>query len=373
MEIKSDYLIIGAGIYGLYAADLLAQKGKKIIILEYDKKAASRATYVNQARVHNGYHYPRSYSTAIKSSNYFAKFNNDFSFAINNTFKKVYAVSKQYSLTSGNQFKKFCNYADIKCEEVNPGRYFKDNRVDGTFITEEYAFDASKIRDYYVDKLKDYSNVEIIYEARISDIVKKNNEYHLIMKDNKTYVSPFVLNATYASVNQIIDKLNYEMFNIKYELCEIILCETSNNIEDIGITVMDGPFFSVMPFGLNGIHSLTSVTFTPHSTSYDDLPTFECQNNIDNCSPKQLNNCNNCPESPGTAWDYMYSLARKYLNDDIELKYKDSLFSIKPILMQSELDDSRPTVIKKFNDDPTFISVLSGKINTIYDLKEVLI
>ena len=40
---------------------------------------------------------------------------------------------------------------------------------------------------------------------------------------------------------------------------------------------MDGPFFSVMPFGKTGMHSLTSVTFTPHLTSYDLLPTFKCQ------------------------------------------------------------------------------------------------
>ena len=45
---------------------------------------------------------------------------------------------------------------------------------------------------------------------------------------------------------------------------------------------------------------------------------------------------------------------------------------MKPILMESEIDDSRPTVIKKFSDKPTFISVLSGKINTVYDLDEFL-
>ena len=45
---------------------------------------------------------------------------------------------------------------------------------------------------------------------------------------------------------------------------------------------------------------------------------------------------------------------------------------MKPILKASEIDDSRPTVIKKFSDNPTFVSVLSGKINTVYDLDEVL-
>lgn len=45
----------------------------------------------------------------------------------------------------------------------------------------------------------------------------------------------------------------------------------------------------------------------------------------------------------------MSTLAKKYLRDDIEIKYVDSLYSVKPILMASEIDDSRPTVIKVFS------------------------
>jgi len=45
---------------------------------------------------------------------------------------------------------------------------------------------------------------------------------------------------------------------------------------------------------------------------------------------------------------------------------------MKPILMSSEIDDSRPTVIRVHSQNPTFVSVLSGKINTVYDLDEVL-
>jgi hypothetical protein len=61
------------------------------------------------------------------------------------------------------------------------------------------------------------------------------------------------------------------------------------------------------------------------------------------------------------------------LQEEFGFTYQSSLFSMKPILVSSEVDDSRPTVIKKFSTSPTFISVLSGKINTIYDLDEVLI
>jgi len=136
---------------------------------------------------------------------------------------------------------------------------------------------------------------------------------------------------------------------------------------------MDGPFFSIMPFGKTGYHSLTSVTFTPHKTSYDYLPTFKCQENSKGfCNKYSLGNCNDCPAKPESAWQYMSNLAKKYMNDNFEFKYEKSLFSMKPILKACELDDSRPTVIKTFSENPTFVTVLSGKINTVYDLDEVL-
>lgn len=68
----------------------------------------------------------------------------------------------------------------------------------------------------------------------------------------------------------------------------------------------------------------------------------------------------------------MSNLAKKYLKEEYQFQYESSLFSMKPILKASEIDDSRPTVIKQFSNNPTFISVLSGKINTVFDLDEVL-
>ena len=68
----------------------------------------------------------------------------------------------------------------------------------------------------------------------------------------------------------------------------------------------------------------------------------------------------------------MSQLARKYMRPEYEFSYAGSLFSMKPILKASEIDDSRPTVIRQYSKDPAFFSVLSGKINTVYDLDEVL-
>ena len=371
---RFDKIIIGAGLYGLYSALSCAKRGQNVIVLECGPTPFSRATYINQARVHQGYHYPRSISTAMKSAGYFERFNKDFAFCINKEFDQIYATSSEYSWSNGKQFKDFCKAANIPCEELHPGNYFKNGMCDGVFRTREYTYDAMILKDYYLEELAKFPNsVRIKYGVDITEIKKDTDIYIINAADGTSYGSGFVLNATYAGTNQILAMAGFEKFGIKYELCEIILCNVNDRLKDIGFTVMDGPFFSIMPFGKTGYHSLTSVTFTPHTTSYDEVPVFDCQKKSSgHCSTFRLGNCNDCPAKPVTAFPYMAHLARKYMLDDYGFEYEKSLFSMKPVLMSSEIDDSRPTVIRKYSERPTFVSVLSGKINTVYDLDEVL-
>lgn len=343
---------------------------QRVLLLERENEPFKRATYINQARVHMGYHYPRSISTAVKSRKYFNRFNADFPESINSKFNQIYAVSADFSWTDGKQFKKFCEDADIFCSPLHNEQYFNPGLCDATYLTKEYSYDAKILCNILLNRLKTMSNVTLCFGTQISSIEKGSDTFK-ITTSNGTYESSFVLNATYASVNQIHKMLGFEPFKIKYELCEIILVDVSDNFKNLGITVMDGNFFSIMPFGKTGFHSLTSVAFTPHITSFDECPTFSCQEGV-SCSPRQLYNCNDCPNKPQTAFPYMSALARKYLRSEFEFKYHSSLFSMKPILKASEIDDSRPTVIKRMCDKPVFYSVLSGKINTVYDLEEIL-
>ena len=368
-----DRIIIGAGLYGLYSAHLCGRKKERVLVLEYDDAAFKRATFINQARVHNGYHYPRSYSTAIKSAHYFKRFNDDYGFSVLTKFNQVYATSSEFSWSDAKQFKKFCEAAEIRCDEVSPNKYFKEGCCDGAFITEEFTYDAQILKKFFIEKIAELPNVEIRYGARIKGIENNGKEYEVVLADGTKLKSSFVLNSTYASVNQIQNLLGFEHFKIKYELCEIILCNVNEKLRDTGLTVMDGPFFSIMPFGKTGYHSLTAVTFTPHKACKESLPHFNCMDrSCGFCSPNQLGNCNDCPAKPESAWPYMSNLARKYMRDDLVFELDHTLYSMKPILLASEIDDSRPTVIKTFSTNPTFVSVLSGKINTVYDLNDIL-
>ena len=386
-----DKLIIGAGLYGLYAALYCGRRGQRVTVLEIEEAPFTRATYINQARVHMGYHYPRSLSTAMKSAGYFKRFVEDYGFCIYDSFQQIYATSSHFSWTDAREFRKFCEDAGIPCMDLPAEQYFQKGVCDGAFLTKEYTYDAHILRDYLLEEIGKLPNVTLCFGREIQRIVRQGDCYELYVKNGKEtetsseeqYRAPFVLNATYASVNQVlhcVEGVETQDFGLKYELCEIILCHVDEALQGIGLTVMDGPFFSIMPFGKTGFHSLTSVTFTPHKTNYDSVPEFQCAREQGaECSERWLGNCNHCKYKPESAWEYMSALARKYMRAEYGFTYDSSLFSMKPILKASEIDDSRPTLIKRLepekaseDGEPVFISVLSGKINTVYDLDEFL-
>ena len=331
-----DKIIIGAGLYGLYAAQKCGAAGQRVLVLERDPAPFMRATYINQARVHMGYHYPRSYSTAIKSAHYFQRFCRDYDFCLHTSFDQIYATSAHFSWTNAAEFRRFCAAAKIRCDDVAPERYFNNGMCDGAFLTTEYTYDAQVLKNWFLEQLAKLPNVQVLYSHKPDKIEKAGSVWRVTAGDT-TVEAPFILNATYAGVNDIHAMLG------------------------------------LPPFGQTGLHSLTSVTFTPHETSYDAVATFPCQQQSEGkCRPGSLYNCNECPAKPQSAWPYMSQLARKYLKEEYGFAYQGSLFSMKPILKASEIDDSRPTVVRVMNTEPMLVSVLSGKINTVYDLDEVL-
>ena len=115
-----DKIIIGAGLYGLYAALYCARRGQSVVVLEMEKEAFSRATFANQARVHMGYHYPRSLSTAMKSAGYFKRFVEDYGCCIHSEFDQVYATSSHFH---GQMPKNLRNSAGMQIFRVKTCRW----------------------------------------------------------------------------------------------------------------------------------------------------------------------------------------------------------------------------------------------------------
>ena len=105
-----DAVVIGGGFYGATIAIYLARERglQTIVLMEREAALLQRASYNNQARVHNGYHYPRSFTTAYRSRINLPRFVQDWPQAVKTDFVKLYAIARRNSKVTASQFKRFC-------------------------------------------------------------------------------------------------------------------------------------------------------------------------------------------------------------------------------------------------------------------------
>lgn len=366
-----DRIIVGAGAFGLHAAHLSEQQGMDVLLLDREDRPMERASRVNQARLHMGYHYPRSLYTARTSALYFHRFRADFPEAVNSSFDKVYAIARHGSLTSADRFEKFCRALDAPLESISAEDWFAPGAVDQAWLTKEYSIDADRFRGALMSRLG--PGVTTSLGEGAVDLQVEDEMAEVQLEDGSRMRSRSVVLASYAGCNALLATAGLPPLPLKYELCEMVLVDVGRRFRDVGLTVMDGPFFSLMPFGHTGLHSFSSVPLTPRRVSRGPLPTFDCQSRNERCSPTLLDQCDGCHAAPNSAWPWMMQTARRYLASDISMVRHSSIHAMKTVLATSEIDDGRPTLI---THHPTggceLVSVLSGKINSIYDLEDVL-
>lgn len=361
---KYDCIIIGGGMFGLYATSLMSSRGAKVALLEREESVFNRASKINQSRVHRGYHYPRSFETAQKTFNYYHRFCKDFDFALLKPFKQYYSISKENSRVNFDSYIKFCRKLGLPLKEIDSTIFFQKNRVSATFETDEACFNYLKIKEYFLNKFRNNTLVDIYYKTfPIASEISASNYVLDLNTASIKLISPIIINTTYKSVNEVNKIFGFPGYKIKYELCELELCEVDNGLIHNGLTVLDGPFFSFMPFAEGNMSSLSSVCHTPINTNYFESQNVECG---------VLNHSKN-KAMKHSHWPEMESSAKSYLRPDLTFKHKGSIFEIKPILLSSEEDDSRPTIVTTHSREPLFISVLAGKISTIYDLEKTLV
>ena len=374
---KYDFIIIGGGIFGVYAAIYLAGHRQRVCLIEKEAGMMLKASTVNQARLHGGYHYPRSVSTAQMSDENKARFTEDHKPFIHFGFEQYYAIDEFNSFTDGVQFERFCNFIGIPCKPVSQHPLINFGRIESLYVTQEYSFDPVLINQYYRSKLKACSNVRICLNTRpvAAQAAGGGWEVEILNTAEGTrerISAGQVINATYAGSNAINDLFGVRNIELMHEISEIALVSSPQLGDRIGLTIMDGPFASMMPYGKSGLLSLSSVAYTHHKVSYEASPAFVCQQiNLD-CQPEYLANCNYCVAKPASNQKKMVAQIRQYLEDEVELNYFGSLFTIKSKLMANYIDDGRPTEIAVLNDNPRFYCIFAGKINSIYEIEKVV-
>ena len=242
-------LVIGGGFFGMYLSEYLSRQGHEVILSEKEEDFMQRASYVNQARVHNGYHYPRSILTALRSRISFPRFYEEFNACIDDTFDKYYMISQLPSKISASQFKKFCYRIGAVCEPA-PAKItdlVDSNYVEAVFTTKEFAFDSCKLKQLMLERIED-AGVQYHLKQKVLSVSPVNNKLLVSIssvtdeRELESIEVDDVFNCTYSMINQIITDSSLEMIPLKHELTEMALVEVPDELKHAGITVMDGPF-----------------------------------------------------------------------------------------------------------------------------------
>lgn len=369
-----DFVVIGGGIFGCYAALFLAGKGAKVALIEKEAQLFKKASLVNQARLHSGYHYPRSIATAAMSDEHKARFTEEHRPFVNASFEKFYAIDRFGSFTDPMQFERFCRYLNIQCDIVESHPLFNFERLEALYRTREYSFDPVLIGNYYRDKILQEKHIEVLLETRVSAAENHGTHWQMLLTQNHRQLdmrTPVVINATYAATNGINQLFGLRQIDLTHEISEIAFV-TSRLFAEKGLTVMDGPFGSIMPYGLSGLLSLSSVAYTHHKISYDDLPRFDCQTKEDpSCCPEAPGICTDCSRRPQSNAPKMLAQMQQYFSESVQFEHLFSYFTIKSKLKSSHIDDGRPTEISMLSRQPQFYCLFAGKINSIYEVEKI--
>jgi len=354
-----DTVVIGGGFYGMRLSQFLVDdlKEKNILIIEKEQDMMQRASYNNQARVHNGYHYPRSILTALRSRVNLPVFSKEYEEAIVDDFIKYYAIAKNFSKVSARQFHRFYQRIEAEIEPVAEGMEFFDDRfIEQVFKVKEYGFNSATLRKIILKNLE--SKPVEIHTGEVVQKIRQINNGIEVVTNKDTYRAKHVLNTAYSLINVINFASQLPILPLKHELTEMCLVDMPRTLEGKAFTIMCGPFFSLMPFPDKGKYTMSHVRYTPHQEWYDtenqpqDLHRYLHEN------------------QPVSRFPAMSADIKRYMPEAKNIEYSgESLWEIKTILQESEGDDSRPILYKEHHGGiKNYICIMGGKIDNIYDV-----
>ena len=349
MSAVADAVVIGGGFYGCEVALALRRQGlKRVIVAEREPAILRRASWVNQARVHKGYHYPRSLPTAARASVSFARFCRDYRFAIHRGRRKIYAVARG-SRVAPHQFEHFCRTVGAAWRPLErpASDLFEPGLIDAAYEVEEVAFDAAAIaRD--LERRLGEAGIEVRL-GKSARLIEAGSPSVAVDVGGERVEAGHLFNCTYSAIDVTGVEVKAE---VKRELAELALIEPPAELADIGVTVVDGPYFSTMSFPAARCHSLSHVRYTPHEAW------------------SEARGSDTLPAKSNAV--YMLRDAQRYMPCMARARLKRSLFEIKAVLASNEDDDGRPILFERSERSPRVISILGAKIDNIYDVLELI-
>ena len=353
--------LIGGGLYGCHAARYLADKGHTVTLFDalfetatLRVESGSRASIVNQARVHGGYHYPRSVITARQARRSLGRFREEYSRALLPEYEQVYGVPSFGSKVDPDQFEDFCARIGAPLTRTTTGAV--TDRVTREWVTDERAINTLEMMRVAEDAVVE-AGAQIVV-SHVNSLMKTGSKWSIITTEDEVYQADLIVNCTYAESDTVSNmamaaKGLGELYSFQKETCMMgLVSDPEGALGGRGFTFMDGPFCSIMPFSSESgetLYSLSSVTYTP-------VRRFM----VDSLEDKVLN----------SALHRAKQELKLYIDPAAvdALIIEDSMTVVKTLPPRSELNDSREVVCIDVCGDNVY-TLMGGKLTAVYEIE----
>lgn len=337
------------GVHGLSSAIALAKKGLKVSLLEKRNGLMEGTSRATQNRAHLGYHYPRSPETAIECIMGLDLFKKMYPEALFYKGEDYYLIEKK-SKTSFEDFKYFCDNIGLPYEIKMPPRHLWNEEFieERGFKVEEPVYNP-EILKRLMEKEAFLNGVKIITGSEVIGLEEGKKGYKIISREKrdkkKEYDGQIIINATYAYSNNILKSLGLEEDMTRYllQITEVVIARSKAEIP--ALTVMDGPFVTLLPFTDGGVNGRLFLV-------YDVVNSIVSQEEGYFLDDSKRHDSN---------WVKIVEHGEKYFPFFRDLEYIASLYGSRPIPI-NVLGDSRKTRIIAHRKKPGIYSILEGKL-----------
>ena len=321
--------VVGAGIFGLSIAIELASAGIEVEVLEASSRPMRHASRVNQARLHTGMHYPRDFKTASEAFVDYFEFRQRYPHVLSE-IEQFYALAPD-SKTNWFDFLGHAKDLGLPFAEVNPELFLKSGKAQGMIKVPEATIDFPAFAKTMLDRVGIMPNLKLRLNSGVEEL-RDYGRVEVLINGNREHFDCVVV-ASYAMSHKFQSLIGGSVPPIRSQVTEVLLGKFYG-LQQTGITIMDGPFWSTMPYGFSGLHSLTSVIHTPLSESVGVK--LVCQTKHGSCGVNALADCNACEHRPESQASRTMAQAGGDLLDKYVFEYAKSIFTVKSLLSNEE-------------------------------------
>jgi hypothetical protein len=229
--------VLGGGWYGCHLALALSEQGHDVELHETRHRIFMGASGSIPARLHQGFHYPRSRLTRAACLDHAQAFMARYGHLTAGVPINIYAIAEHQSQVDFAQYVQTLR-GEVEFIQIAQPAEFGLEHVEGAVLTGERHILTDRAREFF--------------ELRLGDRIQTRHEP---AEDLNDPAWDWTIDCTFCA---------HESAGVdRYEPCLVVLLAGPT---DKAITIMDGPFPSLYPWDeAQGLCSLSSALWTPFS------------------------------------------------------------------------------------------------------------